>query len=96
VLQTLPEPKLPGQKLILQAAMDKSYLDVQKPEDVAEVSIWDFAGRFVFSTAHQAFLTSRGFYLLVLDITKELDDEVDDEICIDIYSSDKIWTVRGL
>ena len=35
--------------------------------------IWDFGGQLVYYTAHQTFLSQRAIYLLVVDMTKELD-----------------------
>lgn len=39
----------------------------------------DFAGQLIFYTTHQTYLTSRGLYLLVFDLTKGLRGEVEDE-----------------
>ncbi|XP_052813150.1 uncharacterized protein LOC128240533 [Mya arenaria] len=43
------------------------------------ISMWDFAGQYIFYATHQVFLTPRAVYLLVLDLTKDLDDFVIDE-----------------
>jgi GTPase SAR1 family protein len=58
----------------------------------ADVAVWDFGGQFVFYTTHQMFLTYRGFYLLVLDIRNDLDDDILDG---DLLGVDTQCTVKG-
>ena len=41
------------------------------------VSIWDFAGQSIYYSTHHFFLSSRAIYLLVLDISEDLDKPVD-------------------
>ena len=43
------------------------------------ISVWDFAGQFIFYATHQVFLTARAVYLLVLDLSKDLKEFVTDE-----------------
>ncbi|KAL4217307.1 hypothetical protein ACF0H5_023758 [Mactra antiquata] len=43
------------------------------------ISMWDFAGQFIFYATHQVFLSPRAVYLLVLDLSKGLDQFVEDE-----------------
>lgn len=45
------------------------------------ISVWDFGGDFIFYTTHQTFLSTRGIYLVVVDITKTLFDEFKDGDC---------------
>ncbi|CAH1787638.1 unnamed protein product [Owenia fusiformis] len=46
-------------------------------EKQLKLSFWDFGGQHVFYTTHQTFLTDRAIYLLVVDLTKDLDEKVD-------------------
>ncbi|KAH3863896.1 uncharacterized protein LOC127866672 [Dreissena polymorpha] len=45
------------------------------------VSVWDFAGQTLYYSTHQFFLNKRSIYLVLMDMTKGLDDPVkeDDE-----------------
>ncbi|KAL3855879.1 hypothetical protein ACJMK2_015076 [Sinanodonta woodiana] len=43
------------------------------------ISVWDFAGQFIFYATHQLFLCPRAVYLLVFDLSKPLELEVVDE-----------------
>ncbi|KAK3578651.1 hypothetical protein CHS0354_002953 [Potamilus streckersoni] len=44
------------------------------------VSIWDFAGQFVYYSTHQLFLSPRAVYIVVLKLTKDLMDYIADDI----------------
>ncbi|XP_060595065.1 uncharacterized protein LOC132749353 isoform X2 [Ruditapes philippinarum] len=44
----------------------------------ADVSIWDFAGQTEFYDTHQVFLSKRAIYLLVTDMSKQVNDIVED------------------
>ncbi|KAJ8307115.1 hypothetical protein KUTeg_015199 [Tegillarca granosa] len=50
-------------------------------EIYGKISVWDFGGDFIFYTTHQTFLSSRGIYLVVLDISKTLFDAFKDRDC---------------
>jgi len=39
----------------------------------------DFGGHCLFYTTHQVFLTRRGINIIVIDITRKLDDMVEDD-----------------
>ncbi|XP_053407687.1 uncharacterized protein LOC128559584 [Mercenaria mercenaria] len=52
-------------------------------KDIAELSIWDFAGQYVFYGTHQIFLSRRAVYLLVTDLSQHVDSVVEDECYID-------------
>jgi GTPase SAR1 family protein len=41
------------------------------------VSIWDFAGQDMFYSTHQVFLCKRAVYLLITDISKDINENVD-------------------
>lgn len=43
------------------------------------ISLWDFAGQFVFYSTHQLFHSRNAIYLLVFDLHKNLDAPVKDE-----------------
>ncbi|KAK3577279.1 hypothetical protein CHS0354_008372 [Potamilus streckersoni] len=49
--------------------------------EAALLTVWDFAGQYVFYTTHQTFLTSRAIYLLVTDLSQHLSDIVIDNEC---------------
>ncbi|KAL3887731.1 hypothetical protein ACJMK2_000124 [Sinanodonta woodiana] len=57
---------------------DKLVKDIEK---YAALSIWDFAGQYTFYTTHQAFLTSRAIYLLVIDLSQQITDFIQDDKC---------------
>ena len=48
-------------------------------EDIIQIDVWDFAGQFIFLTTHQTYLSDRCVYFLVFDMSKDLDDTVDEE-----------------
>ncbi|XP_053391258.1 roc-COR-CHAT protease-like [Mercenaria mercenaria] len=51
--------------------------------NIADLSIWDFAGQYVFYATHQIFLSRRAIYLLVTDLSQHLDNPVQDDCYID-------------
>ncbi|KAK3595401.1 hypothetical protein CHS0354_008835 [Potamilus streckersoni] len=59
--------------------------NADKLERVKEVSaglsMWDFAGQYIFYTTHQTFLTRRAVYLLVIDLSQQIKDLVKDDEC---------------
>jgi len=44
----------------------------------AIVSLWDFAGQFVYYATHQLFFSPRSVYLLVLNLNEDLDRSLDE------------------
>ncbi|OWF44162.1 uncharacterized protein LOC110458736 isoform X2 [Mizuhopecten yessoensis] len=48
---------------------------------LGELSVWDFAGQFVFYTTHHTFLTHRAVYLLVTRLDQNINDTVDNDQC---------------
>ena len=63
--------------------------------DHADISVWDFGGQFVFYTTHQMFLSSRAIYILVNNMSQNIDDIViDDEPYFDCSGS-KILKIEG-
>ncbi|XP_021340147.1 uncharacterized protein LOC110441357 [Mizuhopecten yessoensis] len=48
---------------------------------LGELSVWDFAGQFVFYTTHHTFLTHRAVYLLVTRLDQNINDTVGNDQC---------------
>ena len=46
---------------------------IQPESEKYRFDIWDFGGQLVYYTTHQTFLSQNAIYLLVVDMTKELD-----------------------
>ncbi|XP_053390986.1 uncharacterized protein LOC128553824 [Mercenaria mercenaria] len=47
--------------------------------EASDLSLWDFAGQNVFYATHQVFFSRRAIYLLVTNISKHIDETVDDD-----------------
>ncbi|KAL3854739.1 hypothetical protein ACJMK2_013988, partial [Sinanodonta woodiana] len=62
----------------------------------AGVSLWDFAGQFVFYTTHQTFLTTRAVYLLVIDLSQQITADVEDDECFFDREGMKVCKVHDL
>ncbi|KAL3887684.1 hypothetical protein ACJMK2_000078, partial [Sinanodonta woodiana] len=56
---------------LLQKNADKIKHDLGK---YAPLTMWDFAGQYAFYTTHQMFLSRRAIYLLVTDLSGQIDD----------------------
>ncbi|KAL3887647.1 hypothetical protein ACJMK2_000043, partial [Sinanodonta woodiana] len=56
---------------LLQKNADKIKHDLGK---YAPLMMWDFAGQYAFYTTHQMFLSRRAIYLLVSDLSGQIDD----------------------
>lgn len=41
------------------------------------ISIWDFAGQYIYYATHQIFLATNAIYLLILDMSKDLNDIIE-------------------
>ncbi|KAL3889501.1 hypothetical protein ACJMK2_001839, partial [Sinanodonta woodiana] len=59
---------------------DKLKQDVRK---YARLTILDFAGQYSFYTTHQMFLTRRAIYLMVLNVSEQITDDVEDDCYLD-------------
>ena len=74
----------PHRARALAQKMEEMRLDVF--QDVIErpptyrFDIWDFAGQHMYYTSHQTFLSERAIYLLVVDMSIPLDEELSTEI----------------
>lgn len=49
-----------------------------KPSDGTKMvlNVWDFAGKEVYYTTHQVFLTSRALYVFVFNLTYDLEQQI--------------------
>ncbi|KAL3889053.1 hypothetical protein ACJMK2_001411 [Sinanodonta woodiana] len=68
---------------ILQLVHETSDKLEKVTDESAALALWDFAGQYVFYTTHQTFLTRRAIYLLVVDLSQQVTDLVDDECYLD-------------
>ena len=68
---------------------------VTSDEDHAEISVWDFGGQFVFYTTHQMFLSSRAIYILVNNMSQNIDDIVNDDETYFDCSGSKSLKIEG-
>lgn len=57
----------------------ETYLKKSEPKTYPPaVSVWDFAGQNIYYTTHHFFLNKRSIYILLMDISRDLDDEITD------------------
>ena len=56
------------------------FRDVRETALKYRFDIWDFAGQFLYYTAHQTFLSERTIYLLTMDMSQALDKDLPTEI----------------
>ena len=63
--------------------------------EYAALGLWDFAGQHVFYTTHQTFLTSRAIYLLVIDLSQQVTDLIQDDECFLDMEGLKLYNVHG-
>lgn len=68
-----------GTLKMIENTIRKRHVSENSREKIGFISMWDFAGQFIFYATHQVFLTPRAVYILVLDLSKSLDDFVVDE-----------------
>ena len=52
----------------------------EENHEMQYVSYWDFAGQATYYATHQLFMSPSAVYLVVIDLRKELDDEVTDNL----------------
>ncbi|XP_060589621.1 probable serine/threonine-protein kinase roco6 [Ruditapes philippinarum] len=57
---------------------DENYASNQNGNGI-NVNIWDFGGQFIYYATHQIFHSRDAIYLLVFDLTKDLNSIVEDE-----------------
>ncbi|XP_060580261.1 uncharacterized protein LOC132737045 [Ruditapes philippinarum] len=58
---------------------DENNYTLDKNENSININIWDFGGQFIYYATHQIFHSRDAIYLLVFDLTKDLDSMVHDE-----------------
>ncbi|XP_053386594.1 uncharacterized protein LOC123538917 isoform X3 [Mercenaria mercenaria] len=61
--------------------------------NTADLSVWDFAGQYAFYATHQVFLSRRAVYLLVTDMSKHIEDIVQDDDCFPDSDGAKNWRI---
>ena len=44
------------------------------------LSFWDYAGQSTYYSTHQAFMSANAVYLIVFDLSKDLDTQLDDSL----------------
>ncbi|XP_061171151.1 uncharacterized protein LOC133180701 [Saccostrea echinata] len=63
-------------------------------EPEKKISMVDFAGQCSYYSSHQIFLSPRAFFILVLNMEKNFDEMVGEEVCSQERSIYKGWTHR--
>ncbi|XP_060557317.1 uncharacterized protein LOC132717775 isoform X2 [Ruditapes philippinarum] len=58
---------------------DENYYASNINDNSINFNIWDFGGQFIYYATHQIFHSRDAIYLLVFDLTKDLDSIVEDE-----------------
>ncbi|KAH3725634.1 hypothetical protein DPMN_051482 [Dreissena polymorpha] len=53
-----------------------SNVPIERIETEITVSVWDFEGQTLYYSTHQSFLNQRSIYLVLMDMTKSLKDNV--------------------
>ncbi|KAK3591660.1 hypothetical protein CHS0354_040568 [Potamilus streckersoni] len=64
--------------------------------EYALLTMWDFAGQYIFYTTHQTFLTRRAIYLLVTDLSRQVTDLVKDDECFFDAEGSRLCEVQDL
>ncbi|XP_053388747.1 uncharacterized protein LOC128551850 [Mercenaria mercenaria] len=67
----------------------------ERDTNTADLSVWDFAGQYAFYSTHQVFLSRRCVYLLVTDMSKLMEDIVQDDDCFPDCDGTKNWKISG-
>ena len=71
--------------------IQKTILLYQGPKTKeAFVSLWDFAGQFVYYATHQLFFSPRSIYLLVLNMEDDLDKTLEEHWYVDLKGKESI------
>jgi len=58
------------------------------------LSFWDYAGQSTYYSTHQAFMSANAVYLIVFDLSKDLDYKLDDSLNFAMGGTPKS-SVRG-
>ncbi|KAL4234304.1 hypothetical protein ACF0H5_005955 [Mactra antiquata] len=89
----MPETWRTAQRVIEDLKTTRSEKD--KSSECAQVSLWDFAGQYVYYATHQLFFSPRCIYLLVLNLEKDLNEIVKDWY-MDLTGIDSIEAQGGV
>jgi len=52
--------------------------DVGNDDNDPLIGVWDFAGQNIYYSSHHFFLNNRSIYLLLMNVTKSLDDKIEE------------------
>ncbi|XP_062608122.1 probable serine/threonine-protein kinase roco5 [Saccostrea cucullata] len=66
----------------------------EKTEETKLLSILDFGGQCMYYACHQIYLSKRAFYILVVDMSKNLEDIIDEELCDQKDTMFSKWSYR--
>ena len=74
----------PNKERVLDQKMGEMRLDVFRDIRTGPLryrfDLWDFGGQHTYYTSHQTFLSNRAIYLLTMDMSKDLDEELSTEV----------------
>ena len=74
----------PKRERVLSQKMGEMRLDVFRDISTGppqyRFDLWDFGGQHAYYTSHQTFLSNRAIYLLTMDMSKQLDEELSTEV----------------
>ena len=74
----------PNKERVLSQKMGEMRLDVFREIRTGSpqyrFDLWDFGGQHAYYTSHQTFLSNRAIYLLTMDMSKDLDEELSTEV----------------
>ena len=71
--------------------IEESYKKGPRPKE-AHVSLWDFAGQFVYYATHQLFFSPRSVYILALNMEEDLDKTLTEDWFLDLHGVEEIET----
>ncbi|MES1921054.1 hypothetical protein MHBO_002652 [Bonamia ostreae] len=63
---------------------------------VQYLTLLDFAGQSAYYACHQIYLSERAFYILVMDMSKDLNAVVGEEVCDHSHTVFETWRYRGI
>nr|XP_006818370.1 PREDICTED: uncharacterized protein LOC102809977 [Saccoglossus kowalevskii] len=65
-------------------------IDRKRPGNYSTFSLWDFAGQRIYQISHQIFLVKKGLYIIVVDISKSLNDTIHYSEDLKSFTEDKV------
>ncbi|XP_053388443.1 uncharacterized protein LOC128551565 [Mercenaria mercenaria] len=81
----------PNQRQYVLDLVNNTRKDQEDNINKIHISVWDFAGQYAFYNTHQVFFARRAVYLIVTNMSQDLQEEVDDSCCED---SKGAWKLR--